>query len=259
MKKYTMGTIGGGVLGQTIKAYYPNILIYDKFKKFDSLEAVRECDVIFICVPTPYEDGFDDSHINEAFSYLKDTNDTIVIIKSTVLPGTTDRLQVQYPDLRILFNPEFLTEKTSVEDFTKPDKQIVGYTDASVAIAEEILSLLPTAPYAVVMKACEAEIVKYAINSFYATKVIFGNFLYDMTQAIGADYDTVKNAFVSDKRITDSHFEIFHSGYRGFGGKCLPKDVAALIDLASTNNIEPRLLNAVQESNKHLRKEESVS
>lgn len=238
-------------MGQAMKRYFFEAKIYDKYHSQDSLEEVINRDIIFICVPTPYaaEAGFDLTEMNNVFNDLKSVKNKIVVIKSTVLPGTTANYQIQRPDLKILFNPEFLTEATAAEDFLYPDKQIVGYTEKSQDIAEEILRILPEAPYKKIMPAKEAEMVKYMINSYYAVKVIFANQIYDICRAGGIDYNLVKEAFIADKRVVDSHLDILHKGYRGFGGKCLRKDIYSLIDFAKQRGFDPKLLEVAKEIN----------
>jgi UDPglucose 6-dehydrogenase len=166
-----------------------------------------------------------------------------------VVPGTTAKYQEKYPSLRVLFNPEFLTEVTSEQDFLHPDKQLVGYTPKSQAVAEEVLVLLPAAPYKKAMPSGEAEMVKYMVNCFYAVKVTFANQIYDICTAAGLDYETVKEAFTADKRVVNQHLEIFHKGYRGFGGKCLRKDTYSLIDFAEKLKVDPALFKAAKELN----------
>jgi len=252
--KYKIGIIGGGVVGQAMASFFDGAKLYDKFKSLDSIADVLAQDVIFVCVPTPYNNGFDRSVLDDVFGNFKDLSDKIIVIKSTSLPGTTDFYQEKFPRLKILFNPEFLSEKTAAEDFLKPDKQIVGYTDKSQPDAELVLSLLPSAPYKKIMPAKAAELVKYAINSFYATKVIFGNWLYDLSESLGVDYNQLKEAFVSDQRITDSHFDVWHGGYRGFGGKCLPKDLKSIKDFTTALGLDAALLEAVDEMNSKYKK-----
>ena len=254
-KQFTIGIIGGGVLGQAVASFFDKAKIYDKFKKFDVLDEVLGQDVIFVCVPTPYKNGFDRSYLDDVFLNFKNLNDTkIIVIKSTVIPGTTDYFQGKYKQHKVLFNPEFLTEKTAKEDFNNPDKQIVGFTSASKNVAEDILSILPKAPYQKTMPSKTSELLKYSINSFYANKVIFGNLLYDLCQSMDVDYNDLKEAFVSDKRIADSHFNVMHGGYRGYGGKCLPKDVKALIDFGNKQNVSATLLEAMDSLNNEYNK-----
>jgi len=249
--KYTVGIIGGGFVGSAVASFFGDAKIYDKFKTVDSWDEVIKRELIFVCVPTPYSEGFDRSALDDVFAKIGGSGQTpIVVIKSTCVPGTTDYFQKQYPQLKILFNPEFLTQATAQEDFKNPDKQLVGFTEQSQGVAQSVLDILPNAPYKKILPATAAELVKYAVNSFYATKVIFGNILYDLAQALGVDYSEVKEAFASDKRITDSHFDVMHGGYRGYGGKCLPKDLLSLAELGKKKGVDVGLLEKVDEMNR---------
>ena len=142
----------------------------------------------------------------------------IIVIKSTVLPGTTFKLQEKYIQHRFLFNPEFLTEKNAFDDLMKPDRQILGYTPQSKKTAEDILRILPRADFEKVMLATEAEMVKYFGNTFLATKVVFANQIYDLCEKLGINYEMVRKAAAADKRIGETHFDVWHEGYRGYQG-----------------------------------------
>jgi len=249
-QEYTIGIFGGGVVGKAAASFFKDSVTYDKFNPIDPLEAVLERELLIVCVPTPFKDGFDRSILEEVFRQIgSDKKERIVVIKSTCIPGTTDYFQEQYPHLKVLFNPEFLSEKTAKEDFVKPDKQLVGFTEKSRDVSQAVLDILPNAPYKKIVQAQSAELVKYAVNSFYATKVIFGNMLYDLAESLGIDYNEVKEAFVSDQRITDSHFDALHGGYRGYGGKCLPKDVQTLVDFGKKHRVDVSLLEKIEEMN----------
>lgn len=248
-EQYTIGVIGGGVVGQAVANFFPGARLYDKFKTIDPIDDVLRQDIIFICVPTPYERGFDRSALDDVFSRLSGLDDKIIVIKSTVIPGTTDYYQEQHPKLKVLFNPEFLTERTANEDFIRPDKQLVGFTEKSQVAAKRVLSLLPDAPYKKQLPARAAELVKYAVNSYYASKVIFGNLIYDLAEGLGVDYNVVKEAFTADKRITDSHFDVWHGGYRGYDGKCLPKDLKTLRDFGQACGVDVSLLEVIDRLN----------
>ncbi len=262
MNKQKVGIFGGGVLGNAMKQYFKEAKIYDKYNDSDSLEDVLGQDIIFICVPTPYTNdsprvkeggeagkGFDLTEMDDVFNNLANLKDKIIVIRSTVLPGTTKDYQEKYPELKVLFNPEFLTEATAVEDFLKPDKQIIGYTQKSQPVAKEILAILPDAPFKQAMGSNEAEMIKYMVNNYYALKVIFANQIYDICQVSGIDYEKVAEGFAADKRISDSHLKVIHKGYRGFGGKCLRKDVYSLIDFAKKNGVDFELLKTAKEIN----------
>jgi UDPglucose 6-dehydrogenase len=262
----TIGVMGLGMVGgatyrffQTLRGFVPGetLLGYDPVKEgFDDLTALQKADIVFVAVPTPYltgEDGkvgFDLSFVRQAIMSLEGSK--VVVIKSTVLPGATDELQGEFPQHKILFNPEFLTEVTADQDMNYPDRQLVGYTPKSFTVAADVMHLLPLAPFERVMPAKEAEMVKYFGNTWFAAKVVFANQIYDLCQAVGVDYDVVKEAAAADKRIGRSHLEVFHKGYRGYGGKCLPKDTRALIELGDRLGVEMALLKRVEELNNAL-------
>ncbi len=249
--------MGVGVVGGAVRNYLEMIgvepLLYDPGKKLGSLGEINAADLVYVCVPTPYVAGvgFDDSAVAEAFRNLR--GGKTIVIKSTVLPGTTQRYQDAYPDQRVFFNPEFLREASANEDFLTPDRQIVGYCGEESDLAYEILEMLPRAPHETVVPAGVAEMTKYATNSFLALKVIFGNELFDLCQAVGVDYELVKQGFSVDQRIGNSHFNVDDAGYRGYGGKCLPKDTMALLDLADDMGVTMRLLEAAHEVNSKLK------
>ena len=227
----TVGICGLGMVGGSMRKYYKDAYVYDKYKEEGSIEELNKADIIFICVPTPYQEGgFDTSEIKNALDGIE--NDKIVVLRSTMLPGTTVKLQKQYPRLKLLFNPEFLTEESAMSDFQYPDKQIVGFTDESYKVAGDVMGVLPLAPYTRIMRSYNAEMIKIMLNTYFCVKVTYANHIYDICKSKKLDYNIVKEAFVADKRVNDSHFEIFHKGFRGYSGKCLPKDSKALIDFS---------------------------
>lgn len=250
----SVGIIGGGVVGQAVKNFFKNAKVYDKFLTMDPWDEAASQDFIFICVPTPYNEnsGFDASIVEEVLEKLSNMDGKVVIIKSTVVPGATDMFQEKFPGLRLFFNPEFLDNGTAKQDFLNPDKQIVGYTKKSKDAAEEILAMLPQAKFSKIMPAKAAEMAKYMVNSYYATKVIFANQIYDICQALGIDYNTVREAFEHDRRVAPGNFDVWHGGYRGFGGKCLPKDLASLVDRAKELGVDVPLLEDVKKINDNL-------
>jgi len=253
-KKITIA--GVGVVGLAVDAWLKlkgiNASHYDPPKGISNKESLRTADLVFVCVPTPYVSGlgYDDLAVENVLSQLEDH--TIVIIKSTVLPGTTDRYQKQFPKLKIIFNPEFLVQNQATADFIKPTRQIVGYSDKSRSIASRILKFLPPSPYSRVVKAVDAELIKYFGNIFLATKVIFANEFYDIANAVGADYEVVAEAAGSDPRIGTSHLNIWHDDYRGYGGACLPKDVNTMVDFVHKKKIRADVLEAVKMENDRL-------
>lgn len=221
-----IGIVGVGMVGGALRKYFEKQgirpLLFDKSKNFGSLKEVNMADIIFICVPTPFnkeKQSFDLSYIEESCNNISD-NKTI-IIKSTVPPGTTRKLQEKYPQHKFLFNPEFLTEITAEQDMNYPDRQIIGYTEQSYPIAKDIIQMLPLAPFERIIPSAEAEMVKYFGNNWFAVKVAFANQMYDLCQKMGINYDLVMESAAADKRIGRTHLEVRHRGYRGYGGKCL--------------------------------------
>lgn len=263
-----LGIIGYGIVGQAlaygfsqpeIKDKY-EIKYYDKYKDTDTLEEVVEgSEFIFIALPTPMkadESGIDLSIIEETIAKITPmTNgtDKIIVIKSTVVPGSTTAFEKKHPKTNFAFNPEFLTEANYLEDFVNADRNIVGANNDS--ISRRLISLYRQRfPKTKVFQTdtTTSEMVKYMANAFLATKVIFANEMYTLCQALGIKYEEVKNMVVADHRIYDSHLDVTTA--KGFGGKCFPKDIVALIGRARDLKIEPKLLETVWNINKKIRK-----
>jgi UDPglucose 6-dehydrogenase len=262
-KSSKLGLIGVGFVGGVIKKYFESqgrqVFLYDKGKHLGSPEQVNKADIVFIATPTPFHPnkGFDISAVEDAIKLLDRSK--IVVIKSSMVPGTTESLQKKYPQHKILVCPEFLREAQAYNDFVRPDKQIIGYTKKSKNIAKKILSLLPQAPYKKIMPAREAEMVKYMANIFLALKVTFANEIYELCQKLKINYNQVREAVSKDPRIGSSHLEVLHGGYRGYGGSCFPKDINALIELADKEKVNLKLLKSMREANRKLLKECGLS
>ncbi len=263
--KTKVGIIGLGYVGNAVHKWFGSqkekydLFLYDKYKKIGSVDEVNKADIIFVAVPTPFhenDEGYDDSEINDALSNIEDGK--VVVLKSTILPGSTDKLQEKHPKKILLFNPEFLRAKSAIDDFLKPDRQLVGYTtEESKKIAPQILDILPPTPFAKIIKAKEAEMVKFFSNTFLATRVIFANQMYDLCEKLGIDYNIVKECAGYDPRIGHSHFDVFidvfHDSYRGYGGPCLPKDTKTLLQLAKKIGVDMKLFKTMEKINNKLR------
>lgn len=252
-----IGIVGGGFVGSALKRYFEkqgyDVKVYDKFKKSDPLGTVIGQDFIFIAVPTPYNGKIDLSAMDEAMKNVSEAKPgTAVVIKSTVIPGTTQRYQKLYPHLKMLFNPEFLTELSAENDFEKPDRQIVGHTLESRSVAERVMGILPPAQFSRIIDSSEAELIKYFGNNWLAVRVAYANHMYDICEKLGLDYDVVKECASADPRIGSSHLDIWRGGYRGYGGKCLPKDIRAMIAFADDLGLDLKLLKATEEINNGL-------
>lgn len=258
-----LGIIGHGIVGQAFEYGFKGrhkLFIYDKFKNTLPLdEVVKKSEFIFICLPTPMlanGEGIDLKIINETLKKIVPiTNNTnkIVVIKSTVVPGTTVSYEKRYPRTNFAFNPEFLTEANFLEDFVNADRTIIGCLEDKISV--RLVSLYKNQfPKIPVVKTdpTSAEMVKYFSNTYLATKVIFANEIYDLCQKLGIKYEEVKKMAIMDKRIFDSHLDI--TSLRGFGGKCFPKDTVALLGLYRKLGIDSSLLTTVWKKNLKIRK-----
>lgn len=249
----TVGIIGLGVVGDAVRNYFEragvSTRVYDPNRGLGSTRSINEAEVVFICVPTPYlpERGFDDSALEGAMKQLDGSK--TVVIKSTVLPGTTETLQARYSQHKLLFNPEFLREAFARTDFLRPDRQVIGYTAQSRHLAEGVLAMLPAAPFATSISARDAEMSKYMTNAFLAVKVTFANEIFDLCEAMDVKYENVRDAVTADMRIGGSHLDVYTDGYRGYGGSCLPKDTKALLELANRMQVSLGLLRAADRIN----------
>jgi len=197
---------------------------------------IQDCDIVFIAVPTPTtQDGFDDSYVKSALLAVGDGK--TAVIKSTILPGTTQKLQALNPGKFILHSPEFLAEATASYDAAHPTRNIVGIPSESPDMrlrAEQVLRLLPPASFELICSSVESELIKYVNNVMLAMKVVQVNLVYDLAARLGADYAVLRDAIGADPRIGRSHLDPVHkSGHknakpgRGAGGDCFIKDFEA--------------------------------
>jgi UDPglucose 6-dehydrogenase len=189
--------------------------------------------------------------------YLRFTlkRDTIVVLKSTVPPGTTDRLNKTYKDISVIFNPEFLTEANFIEDFKNQTRIILGGTRKGTNLLRQIYSkVFPTA-HIIKTGSITAEMIKYMTNAYLATKVSFSNEIKQICDKLDIDYDKVIEYATLDERLGKTHLGVpGPDGDLGFGGHCLPKDINALICVAHEFDIVPEVLEAVVETNDKVRK-----
>ncbi|MDO8728906.1 MAG: NAD(P)-binding domain-containing protein [bacterium] len=234
MSKIKIGFIGQGYVGKNyaddFEARGYAVTRYAKEKPYNkNKEAIKDCDVVFIAVPTPTTpDGFDDSIIREALSLVG--KGKIAVIKSTIVPGTTKSMQNKNPNIFVLHSPEFLTESTALFDAKNPSLNIIGIPIQNKILQEKarvVLSILPKSFYAKICLAEEAEIIKYVHNNLGYVKLIFINMAYDLAVKLGADWKVIKEALVSDPMVATKlnyHLDPIHKNGRGAGGHCLIKD-----------------------------------
>jgi nucleotide sugar dehydrogenase len=210
--------------------------------------AITDCDITFIAVPTPTTpEGFDASLIRGVLPLIG--KGKIAVIKSTILPGTVESLQRDFPDIYVMHSPEFLREVSAAEDTAHPDRNIVGTPDDTpegLERAESVMAVLPVAPYSLVTTARNAECIKYIGNTFLFTKLVFMNLAHDFTAGSGADWETVREAVGHDNRIGHGHTQVIHDSGRGAGGHCFIKDFEALIEHYSSHVNDPLGLQALE-------------
>lgn len=273
MSQYNkIGIIGQGFVGGAVReglGKYFTILTYDIDKKkcTNTLEEVVDgCRVIFLCLPTPMVKNSGECYVGILESVLNqidpmcDEKDyygnqqRIIIIKSTIPPGTTKRFEETYPNLRFVFNPEFLTEANAIEDYKNQTRIILGGENRTTSMVKVIF--VKAFPKVKIVKtdSTYAEMVKYVTNCFLATKVSFANEMYEICKKLEIDYDKVIEYAKHDERLGYSHWNVpGPDGDFGYGGHCFPKDVKALMHLASLLGINFTLLKATDTKNNEVR------
>ena len=218
--------VGGlGVVGTATRTMLGITRYYD-LEGGISKEELMDTKYIFLCLPTPTVNGACDTSLVRQYVEMLGKGHTF-IIRSTVPPGTARALAEEF-DVPILSCPEFLTEATAHIECRLPDLLVLGGDD--VCLRDEVWCRFfryVSVDNVVFTDTVTAEFIKYGINTFYATKVLFANALYDVAEKLGIEYDTVRDAMYARKWIGDNHLTVPWKGKRGINGKCLPKDLAA--------------------------------
>ena len=264
-----IGIVGQGFVGnavyQKFKNYY-DVLTHDKddTKSTSTLENLTMlCDTIFLCLPTPMKsDGSCDVSILEdvlaQIDLLVDNYESIrnIVIKSTISPGTTKKWNNKYESLRLVFNPEFLTERNAVKDYENQNRIILGGPRPATTELKQIFSKVFPKANIIKTDSTHAEMVKYLTNTFLSTKVSFANEMYQLCGKLNIDYDKVVEYATHDDRLGKSHWNVpGHDGDFGFGGHCFPKDLAAILHITEELKTVNNVLCATQETNNNVRKD----
>ena len=229
-----IGCIGQGFVGKNIADNYEergfSVVRYsleDEYK--DNAKKLQDCNVVFVAVPTPTTpDGFDGSLVENVVELIPDG--AIAVIKSTVVPGTTNQVQKKYPNKIILFSPEFLCESTAAYDVANPIMNVVGVTSGSAGhrkAADSVLSTFPFSDQNFIVSAESAELFKYAHNLNGYFRVILANLLFDVSQEFNSDWGEIKSMMDNDVMMSPYYNDPVHKGGRGAGGNCFIKDMAA--------------------------------
>tara|TARA_B100001175_G_scaffold309203_1_gene310581 strand:- start:2132 stop:2995 length:864 start_codon:yes stop_codon:yes gene_type:complete len=267
-----IGIIGKGFVGSAVQfGFSPNVgcdaevKIYDKdeSKSTHSLnEVVNESNFVFISVPTPASlDGkinldILDNCLKEVSSVSKN-NDTIFLLRSTIIPGSSRKFQEKYSDLKLVFNPEFLTERSANFDFINQTRIILGGLKENTDKVANLFKWRFGNSIPIIQTNFEsAELIKYMTNTFLATKVSFLNEMKLLSNKIDGDWENIIDGFVRDGRIGHSHLNVpGHDGKFGFGGSCFPKDIQAIIHFGESLNVEMSVLKGAWETNLKVRPE----
>jgi UDPglucose 6-dehydrogenase len=265
-----IGIVGQGYVGSAVREVFSKHYETNTFDLNgdctcrDMEELIDSSDVIFVCVPTPMKkDGSCDTSIVEGvvhelndLALTRQCSNRIIAIKSTIPPGTTNRLNKECEYVSVIFNPEFLTEANFIDDFKNQDRVIIGGERPSTTELRQVYSLV--FPDATIVKTGSktAEMVKYMTNTFLATKVSFANEMKMICDELKIDYDKVVEYSTYDERLGKSHWAVpGPDGKLGFGGSCFPKDLNALISLSKDMRLYLHTLQSVWKTNLKVRPE----
>lgn len=250
-----IGIVGLGVVGFAVKHGLERIghevLVHD-LKLDTTIRDVIDTEVVFVCVPTPQaaNGSCDTSRVEGVVAELATAGYRgLVTIKSTVTPGTTERLTAFHRAMPIAFCPEFLRERAAFVDFVENhDLCVIGtHLEAHYDLLKRAHGSLPQ--HVVRLTPTEAELAKYFSNTFNALRVVFANEFFEVCKKLGANYGAIKRAMVTRSTIEDVYLDC-NDQFRGFGGVCLPKDTAAFAALVSSLGLDMRLFETIVDENK---------
>ena len=253
----SIGVIGLGVVGSAIRSYFPESIGYDKYKPSSPFEDVVKTDILFLCLPTLFDSElkqYDRTPIHETLQALERVSYTgLVVLKSTVEPGTTRAFAKEFPSLRLCHNPEFLSARTASEDFRHQRILIVGKATEDVMV-DKLLALFPNVPSVHVCTSDESEATKLFCNSFYAAKIQIFNEFYDVCNKTNMDFAVIRNLMLALGWIHPMHTEVPGSdGKLSFGGMCFPKDISACVEFLESKGALSRVLRAALTERNELR------
>ena len=263
----SIGVVGLGYVGSSLAHTFSKKFIIESYdlNKASTASSIKQlCSktkIIFVCVPTPMrKDGSCDTTIVERVCREIDehAHNHIVVIKSTIVPGTSERISKDLKNSSLLFNPEFLTEANSLQDFLNPNMQILGgkWRDCEwverLYVRHSNVRVVPTFKVDLIT----ASMLKYTINSWLATKVTFFNELKELYDASNTKvpWESFTDMLTRDPRIGDTHMQVpGPDGQPGFGGHCFPKDTQAFLYYAREMGVDLSVLDQAVAKNKKLR------
>ena len=286
---YTVGVIGVGCVGSAVLKYFQNFQNfqntpnasteqsisacgYDKFKEGynteDDFNNILQQEILFLCLPTLYNDDmkqYDKTAIMEVCKRLSDSSyGGLVVLKSTVEPGTTNKWCDEFENLDFAHNPEFLTARTAYEAFANQPRVVLGkpsmrtsdfYLEKFANLNSLMKLCWPTATYSY-CTSTESESMKSFCNCFYAMKITIFNEFYEMCKVTGANFDKVKEMMLMNGWINPMHTDVpGPDGHMGYGGMCFPKDTSALFRFMQRENLPHRMIEASVLENAEMREE----
>ena len=249
-----IGIVGLGIIGNANKVGFEEVghtvSVHD-IKLGTTINEVLDTEVVFVCVPTPStEEGrCDTSIVDSVIGELVDNKyQGAIAVRSTIIPGFTLSMQKKYSNKKICFVPEFVRERCAEFDFLLEHKLLaVGTDDKEIySIVEQAHGNLPRNK--VMMQPSEAEILKYYLNLYAATRVTFANVFFEVCKKFDADYKQVKDAYVKTGRLGDMYLDV-RDDLRGYGGMCLPKDTRAFKLLIEDLKLDLSFFDTVDKDN----------
>ena len=260
-----IGVVGcgfvGGALFECFKNKNQNIVAYDKYKNIGSIKGVINSDIIFLCLPTLFNEetqDYDTQALEETCDILSKVNyQNAVIIKSTVTPGTCQHYAEKYK-LNIIHNPEFLTASTALKDFENQKHIVLGPTsNVNPSMVDKIVAFyqkLFDSAYVSTCTSMESEVMKLTCNCFYATKVQFFNEIYALMNQNQESYNKVIELCLRNGWIHPMHTQVPGTdGKLSYGGMCFPKDTRALCAYMEKHGIINSVLKATVNEQKSMR------
>lgn len=257
-----IGIVGQGFVGNAVYQKFKNfydVKTFDLNKdKCNSNESEVYCsDIIFVCLPTPMNaDGSCNIDIVESVIKKIDSlkENKIVVIKSTIPPGTTVSINEKFNNVEVVFNPEFLTERNAIEDYNDQNRIILGGPRSATTKLKQVFSVVFPKAHVIKTDSTHAEMVKYVTNTFLSVKVSFANEMHLLCQRLKIDYDKVIEYAKYDKRMGESHWSVpGPDGDFGFGGHCFPKDLEAILFLTDKFETVNNVLKATKKTNDQVR------
>ena len=248
----------GNALFEGMKDHF-DIKVFDiePSKSKDSFEDCVTNDVLFLCLPTPV---FDDGtfNLNPLMNCIVNIpTEKTLVIKSTITPKAAEELMQVFPDHYFVFNPEFLTERTAVEDFKNQKRIVLGSERSESNDLLETLykKVFPTCHY-IKTDAKTACFIKYFCNCFFAAKVSLMNEFHQVATEAGVNWEDSLDGLMSSGWVNPMHTMVpGPDGHLGYGGKCFPKDVQAFNDYCRSLDLDPKIQQAAWEKNLEIRED----